>query len=168
MSLPTTCDLSDDHPDARVVVADLRDFGGREAFAGEAVVVRCHDPEDTDPGVPDNTLVKQLCGTPGEGRVLVVDAGALLGHAVLGDLIAADAVAHGWSGLLVVGAVRDVEILRTLDLGVKALGAVPRKSVRRGLGARDTTCDLGGVTIASGDHVYADATGVLVSSTPLV
>jgi regulator of ribonuclease activity A len=159
----TTPDLCDEHDEVRVVDGDLRDYGGRERFGGPVVTARCHDADG-----PDNTLVKELCSTPGEGRVLVVDAGGLRTHAVLGDLIAAEAVAHGWAGVVVHGVVRDLELLRTMDLGVRALGACPRRSVRRGVGERDVPVRLGSVVVSPGDHLYADATGVVVAAGPLV
>ena len=43
----------------------------------------------------------------------------------MGDLIAASAVANGWEGVVIHGAVRDVAAIAALDLGVKALGFEP-------------------------------------------
>lgn len=158
----STPDLCDAHPEVRVAEPIFLRFGGRVAFGGPVVVVRCYDADG-----PDNTLVKELAGAEGAGRVLAVDVGGLATNAVLGDLIAADAAAHGWSGLLINGYVRDVEVLRGIDLGVRALGSIPRKSIRRGVGERDVTVEFAGVRISPGDYVYADATGVLVSAEPL-
>lgn len=93
--------------------------------------------------------------------------GGALGHALLGDQLAEAAVANGWSGIVVDGAVRDVEILRTLALGVRALGAFPRKTDKRGLGEADLTVQVAGVQIAPGDWLYADASGIVVASTSL-
>ena len=90
--------------------------------------VRCHQ---------DNALVKQVLATPGQGQVLVVDGGGSLHTALMGDLIAASAVEHGWAGVVIHGAVRDVAALRELDLGVKALGSNPRKSAKDGAGEVD-------------------------------
>lgn len=159
----STPDLCDAHPEVRVAEPVFRSYGGREAFGGPAVVVRCIDADG-----PDNTMVKELAGSPGEGRVLVVDVEGALTNAVLGDLIAADAAKNGWAGMVVNGCVRDVEVLRDIDLGVCALGSVPRKSNRRGVGERDVTARMAGLTISPGDHVYADATGVIASSQPLL
>jgi regulator of ribonuclease activity A len=159
----STPDLCDAHLEVRVAEPVFRSYGGREAFGGPAVVVRCYDEDG-----PDNTLIKELAGTDGADRVLVVDVGGLTTNAVLGDLIAADAAAHGWSGMLINGCVRDVEVLRDIDLGVHALGSTPRRSNRRGIGQRDARVEFAGVRICSGDHVYADATGVVVSAEPLV
>ncbi len=162
MSEISTPDLCDANPDVQVAEPLLRGYGGREAFGGPAVVVRCVDADG-----PDNTLVKQLAGEPGHGRVLVVDVEGATSNAVLGDLIAADAAANGWAGLVINGCVRDVEVLRSIDLGVMALGSVPRKSNRRGTGERDVTVGFAGVRIAPGNYVYADATGLIVADRAL-
>lgn len=154
-----TSDLSDAHgDDVAVLQLDLRSYGGRRAFHGEVVTVKCFE---------DNARVKEVAGTPGAGKVLVVDGGGSIRHALLGDLIGADAVAHGWEGVVVFGAVRDVEALATLDLGVLAMGSTPRRSVRRGEGQTGITVSFGNVTFRPGAHVYVDADGVLVADHPL-
>lgn len=151
----TTPDLSDELGDAaRVLAAGFRDFGGREVFDGPVRTVRC---------LEDNSRVKELLATPGEGAVLVVDGGGSLTVALLGDMIAEGAVAQGWAGVVIDGAVRDVEILRTLELGVRALDSVPRRSDRQGRGEVDVPVTVGGVRVETGDHLYADATGILVT-----
>jgi regulator of ribonuclease activity A len=155
----TTPDLCDDHPDAvRVLEPQLRTFGGREAFSGPAVTVRCHE---------DNSRVKDLVGTPGEGRVIVVDGGGSVRKALLGDVLAQKASDNGWAGLVIFGAVRDVEILRTIDLGVQAIAATPLKTEKLGVGDVGLPVTFGGVTTEPGDWVYADANGVVVSSAPI-
>lgn len=159
-----TCDLLDDHPDTQVCQPSLdgkffRNFGGRRSFYGEVVTVKCFE---------DNSRVKELLATPGQGRVLVVDGGASMRCALLGDLIADSAVQQGWSGVIVYGCVRDVDALAELDLGVQALGCIPRKSHRKGLGETGQTLYFGGLTIQPGMFVYADANGILVSSQALI
>jgi regulator of ribonuclease activity A len=146
--------LADEHPDTvQALNAGFITFGGREAFGGPAQTVKCFE---------DNSRIKELASTPGEGRVLVVDGGGSLRRALLGDMIAAAAARNGWAGFIIEGAVRDVEILRTLDLGVKALGSVPLKTDRRNLGDAGVAVLVGGVVIKPGDQVFADATGVVV------
>jgi len=155
----TTPDLCDDHPDeVRVLAPILRTFGGREAFFGQAVTVRCFE---------DNSRVKDLVGTPGEGRVIVVDGGGSTAKALLGDIMGQAAADNGWAGLVIHGAVRDVEILRTIDLGVQAIGSIPLKTEKLGVGDVGVDVTFGGVTITPGDFVYADANGVVVSATAI-
>lgn len=157
--MTSTPDLCDAHPDeVRVLESMFTTYGGREAFSGPAVTVRCHE---------DNSRVKDLSGTPGEGRVIVVDGGGSTARALVGDIIAQDLADRGWAGVVVNGAVRDVEILRTIDFGVQALASVPRKSDRQGVGDVGLEITVGGVTIEPGDWVYADANGVVVSSGPI-
>jgi regulator of ribonuclease activity A len=155
----STPDLADAAPDARALILPWRDFGARTRFSGVAVTVKCFE---------DNSLIKALVEQPGHGRVIVVDGGGSLRRALLGDMLAAKAVNNGWAGLVIAGAVRDVEILDTLDLGIKALGACPQKTDKRGEGQQDLAVEIGGATIRSGDCVYADRNGVLVSAEPLV
>jgi len=154
-----TADLYDDHGD-RVRVCDpiFRDFGGHARFFGPIATVKCFE---------DNSLVKAVLGEPGEGRVLVVDAGGSLRCAMLGDLIAASAVEHGWRGVLMFGCVRDTVELAGMALGVKALAANPRKSEKRGEGQRDIPVSFAGVRFRPGDYIYCDEDGLLVSEKAL-
>jgi regulator of ribonuclease activity A len=150
----STPDLCDEFADiVRVMAPGFINFGGREAFNGTAFTVKSFE---------DNSMVKQLAGTPGNGRVMVVDGGGSLRRAMLGDMIAAEAVTNGWAGFVIGGAVRDVEVLRTLDIGVRALGSIPVKTDKRGLGDIDLPVEVGGITVNPGDHVFADATGIVV------
>lgn len=149
-----TCDLYDDYEDrARVPNVSWQNLGGRKQFCGRAVTVKCFE---------DNSRIKELLETtPGQGNVLVVDGGGSTRHALLGDLIAGSAVGNKWEGVVVYGSVRDIEELRTLDLGVMSLGSTPRKSVRRGEGHVDVPVQIGDVVVQPGDRVYADENGVL-------
>src|SRR6478609_1669856 len=149
-----TADLYDERGDELDSLAlQFHDLGGRRAFDGAIRTVRCHR---------DNALVKQLLATPGEGAVLVIDGAGSLESALVGDLIAASAVAHGWAGLIVHGAIRDREALAGLDLGIKALGSNPRKSAKDGIGEVDVPVTIAAVAFTPGRHVWADADGILV------
>ena len=150
----TTPDLCDAHADVLVVAPLFRSFGGTSSFHGRIVTVRCHE---------DNSRVRELADTDGRGRVMVVDGGGSLRRALLGDLIAANAVEHGWQGLLIHGCVRDVEVLVTLPLGVLALAAIPQKTDRRGLGEVDVEVGFAGVMFSPGHWLYADGSGVIVA-----
>ena len=158
--MQSTPDLCDANADIVRVISGLnwQSYGARKAFGGPVKTIKCFE---------DNSRLKELVGEPGEGRVLVVDGGGSLRNALIGDLLAARARDHDWAGVIVYGACRDVEVLAEVDLGVLALGCVPRKSVRRGEGQVDIPVSFGGVTIAPGDHIYADANGVIVADRAL-
>ncbi|MEH6466449.1 MAG: ribonuclease E activity regulator RraA [Porticoccus sp.] len=155
----STPDLCDDYPElVRVLEPMMGNFGGRESFGGEVVTIKCHE---------DNSLVKEHAGNPGQGKVMVVDGGGSLRRALLGDMIAENAVKNGWEGIIIYGCVRDVDALVTLDLGVQALASIPLKTDKRGIGDFNVSVTFGGVTFNSGDYVYADNNGVIVSNEPL-
>jgi len=155
-----TADLIDEF-DAELASCETQfiQYGGRTAFAGPISTVRCFR---------DNALVKKVLSGPGEGRVLVVDGGGSLASALMGDVIARSAVENGWAGVVINGAVRDVATLRTLDLGIKALGSNPRKSAKDGAGEVDVPVSFGGVEFRPGHWLYSDEDGIVVAARRLI
>ena len=155
----TTADLIDDHGDTlRSCSTQFRQLGGRARFHGPVRTVKCHE---------DNGLVKKILNSPGDGAVLVVDGGGSLRSALMGDMIAESAVANGWAGVVIHGAVRDTVALAGLDLGVKALGSNPRKSVKDGAGLVDTPVTFGDVAFVPGEWLYSDEDGIVVNATEI-
>jgi regulator of ribonuclease activity A len=149
-----TCDLYDRFEGvARVPNLLFQDFGARRRFFGQITTVKCYE---------DNSRVKELCSKPGNGQVLVVDGGGSTRCALLGDLIAKAAVKNAWAGVVVYGCIRDRNALASMDIGVKALGSVPAKSVRRGEGQVDLPLEFGGIRWVSGDMLFADEDGILL------
>lgn len=110
----------------------------------------------------DNALLKSILSTPGDGGVLVVDGDGSLHTALVGDIIAGLAADNGWAGVIVHGAVRDAAALRTIGVGIKALGTNPRKGTKTGAGERDVEVSFGGVTFVPGEVAYSDEDGIVV------
>jgi len=156
MASKSTPDLCDDYPElVRVLDPIFSNFGGRERFSGPLVTVKCFE---------DNSVVKELVGTPGEGRVLVVDAGGSMRRACLGDMLAEQASVNGWAGLVIYGCIRDVDEIMATNIGVQALGTHPMKTDKKGIGELGISVTFAGVTFSLGDYVYADNNGIIVSS----
>jgi len=155
-----TADLCDEYTESlQICEPGFSHFGGRSRFFGQISTIKCFE---------DNSLVRDAVGEPGEGRVLVVDAGGSLRCAMLGDLLAAKAAANGWSGVLMNGLIRDSVDIAQMDLGVMALGTYPLKSVKRGLGERDVVVRFAGVTFVPGEYLYADEDGIVCSASALL
>lgn len=150
-----TPDLCDAYPElVQVVEPMFSNFGGRTSFGGEIVTVKCFE---------DNSKVKELVGTPGEGKVMVVDGGGSMRHALLGDMLAEKASKNGWAGLVIYGCIRDVDEIMETDLGVQAIATVPLKTEKRDIGDVNIPVKFGGVTFIPGHFIYADNNGVIVS-----
>ena len=155
-----TPDLCDEFEDRLSILAPgFRDFGAVHQFFGQAVTVHC---------LNDNSKIKALSTTSGHGKVMVVDGQASMEYALLGDMIGDDLVKNGWAGIIINGCVRDVEALRTLQLGIKALDSMPRRSVKRDQGEVNITLSFAGVTVDPADWVYADESGIVVSKHKLI
>ena len=151
----TTPDVCDDFLDQLQVLEPLfTEFGGKAKFCGEIVTIKCFE---------DNSLVKQTLGSAGHGKVLVVDGGGSLRCALLGDLLGAMAVQNGWQGVLINGCVRDVEILKGMDFGVRALNCLPLKSNKRNEGQLNVAIRFAGVNFEPGQYLYADENGIVVA-----
>jgi regulator of ribonuclease activity A len=133
----------------------FRAFGKRTAFSGEIATVRVFE---------DNSLVRDVLATDGDGRVLVVDGAGSRRCALMGDLVAQLGVDHGWSGAIIHGCIRDSAEIDAMDFGVRAIGTCPFRSIRRGVGERNVPVFFAGVAFLPGAYVYVDDDGILVAS----
>jgi regulator of ribonuclease activity A len=160
MTVPkATADLCDAHPDAvHACEPVFNAYGGRRAFGGPISTVRCFE---------DNSRVKEAVESPGQGRVLVVDGGGSRRRALFGGNLGSAAVRNGWAGVIINGCIRDSAELGRLDLGIRALGTMPLRSIKRGEGERDVPVRFAGASFRPGDYVYADEDGVVVAHEPL-
>ncbi|APR06055.1 ribonuclease E activity regulator RraA [Thauera chlorobenzoica] len=155
-----TADLCDAHEGKLAVVAPMfASYGGRSAFGGPITTLKLFE---------DNSLVRKVLEGPGAGRVLVIDGGASMRCALVGDQLAELAVNNGWAGILVYGCIRDSKAIGEMNLGVFALGTHPRKTVKRNIGEIDLVVSFGGVSFHPGHYVYADEDGVVVSASALL
>jgi len=154
----STPDLSDENPDAQALAPILQNLGGKKVFWGKIETLKCPD---------DNSYVKELLNSDGDGKVLVVDADGISTVALVGDMIAEAGVRNNWSGIVINGYVRDIDILSKLDIGVQAIGTMPVRSEKKNQGQVGIDISFGGLTFSSGDYVYADNNGLLLSKLEL-
>ena len=157
-----TADLCDDHYDngnIQICEPIFGDFGARNKFSGAIHTIHCFE---------DNSLVREAVAMDGKGKVLVIDGGGSLRCAMLGDLLAAKAVSNGWEGVIIHGLIRDSADIETMDLGVKALGTLPLKSVKNNKGTHNVEVGFAGVRFTPGYFAYADEDGIILSPTALI
>ena len=140
------CDIYQE--DVNVVEPLFSNFGGRSSFGGQIITVKCFEQN-------------------GRGHILLIDGGGSVRRALIDADLARLAVQNEWEGLVVYGAVRQVDDLEELDIGIQALAAIPVGAAGEGIGESDVRVNFGGVTFFSGDHLYADNTGMILSEDPL-
>ncbi|MSR07579.1 MAG: RraA family protein [Gemmatimonadetes bacterium] len=152
---------------AKLAASNLADAMGRFNFMdpgiqsrtgrslrGPAVTVRCR------PG--DNLMVHKVLDVAVPGDVIVVNTCGSLTSAVFGGLMCHTAVAKQLGGIVVDGAVRDVEELRALGFPVFSRAVSPGACDKDGPGEINIPVACGGTVVASGDMVVGDADGVVV------
>lgn len=120
------CDIYQE--DVNVVEPLFSNFGGRASFGGQIITVKCFE---------DNGLLYDLLEQNGRGRVLVVDGGGSVRRALVDAELARLAVQNEWEGLVIYGAVRQVDDLEELDIGIQAMAAIPVGAAGEGIGESD-------------------------------
>jgi regulator of ribonuclease activity A len=154
----STAELSDAYPEAQVCTLAFVQYGKMRRFSGR---VRTASFDDDLKGLGEILHGKSA------GEVLVVDARGRLDLALLGDHLATSAVANGWMGVVINGAVRDVSLLANLNLGIKALGTCPRRAPLSGYITTNNSVFFGNATFNPGDWLYSDDDGLIVSGSRL-
>lgn len=134
----------------------------QQPFRSLGATALCLGPVETVSTRDDNSVVKQVLREQGAGRVLLVDNSGSTTCAMLGGNLARMAADNGWAGVVVNGAVRDVDEIGSVPVAVFALATCPRKSSKRGFGTAGKPVRIGGVLIHSGDILAADNDGIAV------
>jgi RraA family protein len=110
----------------------------------------------------DNLMIHTALSLAKPGDVLVIDGKTDLTCALMGALMMNTAKVVGLAGVIIDGAVRDVEELRALGFPVFAAGANPNGPTKFIPGRINWPVSVGGVTVTPGDLVVGDADGVVV------
>lgn len=148
-------DLFDQHSEQLSLATPIfNDYGAKKIFHGQIVTVSCFN---------DNSKVKELVATDGHGKVMVVDGKASKDRALLGDMLAEQAVKNGWQGIIINGCIRDAGTIATLPLAIKALGCCPIKTEKLGVGEINPIISFAGLTFNPGQYIYGDSNGLAIS-----
>lgn len=146
--------LCDFYPeDINVVEPIFTNFGGVSVFSGQVVTVKCFE---------DNGLLYEVLQNDGTGKVLVVDGGGSTRRALLDGELVDIAIQNSWQGIIIYGAVRQVDYLADVEIGIQAIAAIPVGAEDQGIGETDIKVNFAGVTFFSGDFIYADNTGIIL------
>ena len=146
------CDLYAEQVD--VVEPIFSSFGGVSNFYGKVTTVKCFE---------SNGLIAEVLEENGEGRVIVIDGGGAVRRGLIDAELAQLAVDNGWEGIVVYGAVRQIQQLENLDIGIHALAPIPVSADESSDGESDVPVNFGGVTFFPEDYIYADLTGIILS-----
>lgn len=131
----------------------LRPLHAQGYLAGAALTVK------TRPG--DNLMLHYALNIAEPGDVIVVDAGGDLSNALIGELMLAFAKKQQLAGVVINGAVRDLESIASGNFPVYAAGVTHRGPYKDGPGEINVPVSIDGMVIEPGDLIIGDRDGVL-------
>ncbi len=99
----------------------------------------------------------------GKGDVIVIDNAGHLDENCWGEIMTYASIQRGIHGVVIDGASRDIDVIKTLNFPVYARGRVPLTARGRIMqDAYNCLVRLGGVQVRPGDIIMADENGVAV------
>ena len=110
----------------------------------------------------DNLMVHKALQVAQPGDVVVVSTGGNITSAVFGELMCRTAVAANLGGLVVDGAIRDVEGITTLGFAAYSRSISPGACDKDGPGEINVPISCGGTVVAAGDLIVGDRDGIAV------
>jgi regulator of ribonuclease activity A len=156
-----TADLCDDNRDKEIQVlsAKFNNYGGLKKFSGQIVTVKLDKS--------NWLLLEMLRDEDGKGRIIVVDNSQEF-FGVVGDKLMAFARNNNWKAIILNGYVRDIDETKNINVGLYAIGTCPLRNFEKTDSQRDIELNFEGVTFNTGDYIYADNDGVIVTKSKLI
>ena len=150
--LPTAvlCDVA---PEPIVLLPRVRRLWKGATVAGRALTVL------TPPG--EHLSLVHALDQAQEGDVLVVDCKGSLATALWGSRLSRIALERGVVGLVVDGAVRDLDEMEEMGFPVFGVGVIPTKPGRKVPGEVGVPIECAGRVVTTGDAIYGDGDGVV-------
>ena len=121
--------------------------------AGPARTVRC--------GQGDNLMVHAVMEQVQPGEILILTMPEPEPVALIGELLATQALVRQVAGILVDASVRDMEELQSLGLPIWTRWIRVRGATKTHVGTINEAVTIGGTSIAAGDLVLLDADGAI-------
>ena len=147
--------------------SNLADAMGRFNFMDPAIQSRsalplCGLAVTVNARPADNLMVHKALQVATPGDIVVVSTGGNTNSAVFGELMCTTAAASGLGGIVVDGAIRDVEGITRLGFPAFSRSVSPGSCDKDGPGEINVPISCGGTVVNPGDIILGDADGVAV------
>ncbi|MCV6546230.1 MAG: RraA family protein [Cohaesibacter sp.] len=142
-----------DNLDRAVGARGIRAFHNGGTMVGRALTVKAA------PG--DNTYIYKALEILSPGDVIVVDGAGYDDRALIGDIMANIAESRGAAGMVLDGAIRDVDDIAIRSFPVFARSVIHLGPYKGGVGRVNVPISIGGMPVNPGDIVVGDADGVV-------
>lgn len=112
----------------------------------------------------DNQIIHEVLKQAKPGQVIIVDGAGDTTRALIGEIIAEQAIASGIAGFVIDGAIRDVDAISKMGLPVYARGVSHLGPYKTGPGLIGKSIACAGSVVMPGDLIVGDADGVIALS----
>jgi len=134
-------------------VVGLKRYHREKKLVGRALTVKVRSG--------DNLMIHKAIDIAEPGDVIVVDGGADLTQALVGELMQMHAQVRGVAGFVIDGAIRDVAAFYQADFPCYARGNTHRGPFKEGPGEINVPVAIGGLVIEAGDLIVGDEDGLV-------
>ena len=155
-----TADICDEYPDKTYVLDnEFTNYGAKEKVKGTVVTVKL-DRNNSE-------LIKVLRDEDGTGKIVVVDVENEY-FAVVGENLMKFANNNNYEAIIVNGYIRDTFQIKDIPVALFARGTCSRKYIPVTQGERDIELSFCGVQFNTGDYIYADTDGIILTKEKIV
>ena len=150
----STCNISDAFHKQGVMIGILpQSLKHRQRMVGRALTVQTTNGDWAKPVEAIDRVNK--------GDILVVDVGGAP-VAVWGELATCSAMVMGAAGIVIDGAIRDIDDIRDLEFPAFSRTVAPCAGEPKGYGGIGIEVTVGGQRVRTGDWIVGDESGVVV------
>ena len=139
----------------------VEDGGSIEAETRQ-LLTRVSTPNISDAMHRKGAMTVEAIDTAQSGDVIVIYNGGSDKVAPWGELATLSCLNKGVSGVVIDGAVRDIDDIRRLEFPVFARAVVPNAGEPKGFGEINAEISCAGQTVRFGDYIVGDDNGVVV------
>ena len=155
----TVPDICDENNEIQIGELFLNSYGAINKFYGQIHTAKCEH---------SNSVVKELVQNNGEGKVLCISHTGSELCSMVGDQIAQTAFENNWVGIITNGYIRDIEVIKNINIGIYAFNSFPKKTDKsKGIGEKDVPIQIGNAHIEPGYWIYVDTNGWVVNKEEL-
>ena len=155
----TVPDICDENNEIQIGELFLNSYGAINKFYGQIHTAKCEH---------SNSVVKELVQNNGEGKVLCISHTGSELCSMVGDQIAQAAFENNWTGIITNGYIRDIEVIKNINIGIYAFNSFPKKTDKsKGIGEKDVPIQIGNAHIEPGYWIYVDTNGWVVNKEEL-
>jgi 3-hexulose-6-phosphate synthase/6-phospho-3-hexuloisomerase len=149
----STCNISDAFHKRGVMIGITPRIRSGQRMAGRALTVQT---VNGDWGKPVEAIDRAQ-----KGDVIVIDAGGSP-VAVWGELASHSAVMMGVAGVVIDGAIRDIDDIKAMDFPAFSRSVAPNAGEPKGYGGIGMEISVGGQMVRTGDWIIGDESGIVV------